>query len=154
VSRRAGSRRREQPSRVGARRIRVRTTLALLCLCAGCLRGSFAPGLLREDWSQPRRDPDPTRNPTEELTGNPWAEEAPAGGTASGRGGPEPTRGERISRAAATVLAMVASGWTPLLVYQGTFEEDPAQRRRHREGAPPPDAVEPADADPDGDAED
>jgi hypothetical protein len=120
----------------------VRVALLALCL-AGCITNRIAPGVLREDWSQPRRDPDPTRNPTEEPTGNPWASESdehinPPSEPVPEPGEDAPTDSRTVDfakRGAATVLAFAVAGWIPLLEYSGTFEEDPEQRDRLKKKA-------------------
>ena len=114
--------------------------LLLAVLVGGCITNRVAPGVLREDWNQPRRDPDPTRNPTEEPTGNPWAseEEARIGPPSTAEepdesNAPSAADGHTVEiakRGAATFLAWAAAGWIPLVEWSGTFEEDPEQRDR------------------------
>ncbi len=117
----------------------VPAALALAAALSGaCVSNRLAPGVLREDWNQPRRDPDPTRNPTAEPTGNPWATETEDRIPPPGEARPapdEPTAQDRrtvdfAKRGAATFLAWAAAGWIPLIEWSGTFEEDPAQRAR------------------------
>lgn len=83
-----------------------------------------APGVLREDWAEPRRDPDPFADPTRVETGNPWADDDDPSTPPT----PTSARREVAERTAATILAVVAGGWTPLLVLSGTFEETPVRR--------------------------
>jgi len=111
--------------------------LLLAVLLSGCLSNRIAPGVLREDWREPRRDPDPTRNPTEQQTGNPWApeEEARVGPPSTSEEEPEeetisPHTVDIAKRGAATFLAWAAAGWIPLVEWSGTFEEDPEQREK------------------------
>lgn len=118
----------------------MRTTLgAIVLLTVGCVTNRVGPGVLREDWNQPRRDPDPTRNPTEEPRGNPWSEEraerVPPPGEepppSEPSGEPDTRTVDLAKRGAATFLAWAAAGWLPLVEWSGTFEEDPHQRRKH-----------------------
>jgi hypothetical protein len=110
---------------------------------AGCVSSHVGPGVLREDWNQPRRDPDPTRNPTEELRGNPWATETeeripPPGEEPAPRAPSEQDRRsiDLAKRGAATFLAWAVAGWIPLLEVSGTFEEDPEQRQKLKRSDP------------------
>lgn len=126
--------------------------LAGVVVAAACVSSRVGPGVLREDWSQPRRDPDPTRNPAEEPRGNPWADEREDRIRGPGEEGAVPTAsappaGDRrgldlAKRGAATFLAWAVAGWLPLLEWSGTFEEDPGQRRRHRAPLRDPDRGE------------
>lgn len=118
--------------------------LLLALALTGCITNRVGPGVLREDWSQPRRDPDPTRNPTEEPSGNPWASKNQERIAPPGEPKPDsaeedaPTDSRTVDlakRGAATILAWAAAGWIPLLEYSGTFEEDPEQRERLKKPA-------------------
>ncbi|MCB9561939.1 MAG: hypothetical protein H6708_16165 [Kofleriaceae bacterium] len=120
----------------------IASTAMAWCAQVGCVshRTGVGVGVLREDWSQPRRDPDPTRDPTREP-GNPWAEDAEArrgpAGSGDDDGTPDPGdddcshRGrDELVRSVAGVAAVLIGGWTPLAEVHGTVEEDPEQRRR------------------------
>jgi hypothetical protein len=119
----------------------------LVLLVSGCITNRIAPGVLREDWREPRRDPDPTANPTEQQTGNPWAseEEARIGPPSTAEEGEEEESSapsaddghtvEIAKRGAATFFAWAAGGWIPLVEWSGTFEEDPEQRDRLKKKA-------------------
>jgi hypothetical protein len=98
----------------------------------GCISSSVGPGVLREDWQEPRRDPDPFRDPNAEITTSPWAEEAEA------ECGPISEREEQAERAAAVFLLAVTGNAIPLLTWYGTFEEDPDQRKKLRAPSPAP----------------
>jgi hypothetical protein len=115
----------------------VRVFLLALAL-GGCITNRVGPGVLREDWNQPRRDPDPTRPPGE-AAGNPWAPEheerinSPNEPPTESTGEDAPTDSRTVDfakRGAATYLAWAAARWRYLLEYSGTFEEDPDQRER------------------------
>jgi hypothetical protein len=98
----------------------------------GCVSSGVGPGVLREDWQEPRRDPDPFRDPNAEITTSPWAEEAEASC------GPISEQEQAAERAAAVFLLAVTGNAIPLLTWYGTFEEDPAQRRKLRGASPAP----------------
>lgn len=101
----------------------IAVTLAL----GGCLSQGVGPGVLNPHWQEPRRDPDPTRDPTAEQTTSPWVPE--------GEGAAADTLAEDLAkRALATAAAVLAAGWLPMLVWYGRFEEDPNARRQHRAG--------------------
>lgn len=98
----------------------------------GCVTNRLGPGVLREDWQEPRRDPDPFRDPNVEITTSPWAEESEASC------GPI-TEGEQDAERAAAVFVLAMTGNAiPLLTWYGTFEEDPDARRKARARAASP----------------
>jgi hypothetical protein len=116
----------------------VRVFLLALAL-TGCITNRVGPGVLREDWNQPRRDPDPTSNPTAAPVGNPWAPEheerinSPNEPETESEEEDAPTDSRTVDfakRGAATYLAWKVARWRTLLEYSGTFEEDPNQRDR------------------------
>ncbi len=116
-----------------------RGALLAVAVAGACVSSGVGPGVLREDWNQPRRDPDPTRNPTEEPSGNPWAVETeariPPPGERPAATSPPGADGRGVDlakRGAATFLAWAVAGWLPIVEWSGRFEEDPAQRERHR----------------------
>lgn len=101
--------------------------VGVTCLCASaCVSSRVGPGVFRQDWFEPSRDPNPMRNPTQEQTANPWAETTPTGAS-------EPTAADEarleVSRAVAVAAAVLAGGWLPVLSWYGTFEENRLQRR-------------------------
>jgi len=98
----------------------------------GCVSSGVGPGVLREDWQEPRRDPDPFRDPNAEITTSPWAEESEAAC------GPITEREEKTERAAAVFLLVATGNAIPLLAWYGTFEEDPHQRERLKGTSPAP----------------
>lgn len=98
----------------------------------GCVKSSLGPGVLRADWQEPRRDPDPFRDPNAEITTSPWAEESEAGS------GPITEREQQVERAAAVFLLVLTGNAIPLLAWYGTFEEVPDQRRKLRGASPAP----------------
>lgn len=93
-------------------------------MLTGCIVSSHVgPGVLNSSWQQPRRDPDPTRDPTKEQTTSPWVPE----GEAAKPG----TQEYEAQRAAATIAAVLAGG-TPLLTWYGTFDENLIAGRKPR----------------------
>jgi hypothetical protein len=109
-----------------------------LCTCVaaatllGCVSSSVGPGVLREDWQEPRRDPDPFRDPNAEITTSPWAEEAEAAC------GPITDDEEEAERYLAVLALALTGNAIPLLAWYGTFEEDPHQRKKLRATSPAP----------------
>lgn len=101
-------------------------------LCAVVLTGCivsqhFGPGVASSSFQVPRRDPDPTRDPTKEVTQAPWMPERP----------PEPgTRRYEVERGLATLAAILA-GALPMLTWYGTFEENKIAPKRARPRPPP-----------------
>jgi len=102
-----------------------------LLVLAGCTSHYIGPGIALGPGWQHSRDPDPTRNPTEQLTENPWAgEHNPAGGRNAG--GYPKTGGDdndpsplKLTRAKLGFLAAWAlTGFQPMLLWTGTFEEN------------------------------
>src|SRR5687767_14478820 len=66
--RRRGAGRRVEPG--------VRTSFALVAvLLSACLTNRIGPGVLRQDWNQRPRDPDPMANPAAQYPDNRWSEE-------------------------------------------------------------------------------
>lgn len=90
-----------------------------LCIIvlAGCISNRLGPGVLRSDWQQPRRDPDPTADFTKEQMTNPWVPEGEAAQAAPG------TARYEATRALATAAAIIA-GAAPALVWYGLFDEN------------------------------
>lgn len=92
---------------------------------AACVTHHFGVGVSRDDWRRRRSDPDPVVDPNREPTGNPWAErDEPGPATVA-----EDATATPAARILAVALATLAGGWTPLLVWRGTFEETPVVAR-------------------------
>lgn len=95
----------------------------------GCIVSQhIGPGVLNSSWQQPRRDPDPTRDPTKEQTTSPWVPESQAAQPG--------TRRYEVERGFATLAAILA-GALPMLTWYGTFEENRLAPRRARPKPPP-----------------
>lgn len=88
---------------------------AVALLLTGCLSQHLGPAVLRPDWDQPRRDPDPTTPLVDDQPINPLVPEADQRAPGSPR-----ARGER----AAATLAAVLAGAIPSIVWWGTFDEN------------------------------
>lgn len=131
----------------------VRTSLAAvlpLLLAAACITTRVGPGVLRKDWNERPRDPDPVANPAAQYPDERWGRER--AGRIPGPGESDPNRREEGEaadeeagpdegdsaavdlgkRSLATALA-AGFGWLPLVELSGTFEEDRATRARHRQ---------------------
>lgn len=103
-----------------------------MIVLTGCIitDSHIGPGVLNSSWQQPRRDPDPTRDPTREQTTSPWVPE----GEAAKPG----TNSYEAQRAAATIAAVLA-GAVPLLTWYGTFDENLIAGKRGGVALPKPD---------------
>ena len=84
--------------------------------CIAVTNGKIRPGLMR-DMSQSSRDPDPTVDPNQELSENPWM---PEGELAAPKPG---SRSELMQIAGATAAAIMA-GAMPMIMFSGTFDEN------------------------------
>ena len=117
---------------------RTLAALAMMLLTGGCLTSRIGPGVLRQDWNQRPRDPDPMRNPAAQEPDNRWTTntppripgpgeaQAPASGETEDVAGDEDSPAVDLARRwAATFLAWSLAGWLPLVEISGTFEEDP-----------------------------
>lgn len=99
--------------------------LCLAVAVAACVTHHFGGGVAREDWHRRRADADPVVDPNREPTGNPWAEHAEPGAARA----TEDWTTTPAARTLAVALAALAGGWTPLLMWHGTFEETPGAAR-------------------------
>jgi hypothetical protein len=102
-----------------------------ILLLAACTTTYVGPGvMISPRWQEPRRDPDPTVDPTKQATENPWQEQQKA----SAQTLPSYT----AEYAIAATLAIVLGGFVPMFIWAGTFEENrlgPTQgkpRRAHK----------------------
>lgn len=112
----------------------VRRTVRALgfIMLVGCTTHYIGPGrVLGPDW-QRSRDPDPTADPTKEITSNPWAPEHEVGQPAA----TPASRQEYAVRGIATVLGFLVGGLVPLLVWSGTFDENRLAPRRGADDEP------------------
>ena len=104
----------------------------LVLALAGCTSRYIGPGIALGPGWQHSRDPDLTRNPTEQLKENPWAgEHSPAGGRSALGGDPssndddDPFVLPNVTRDKLGFLAAWALlGFKPMLLWTGTFEEN------------------------------
>ncbi len=117
------------PSR--ARRVGPSVRVLGLCLAvtvAACVTHHFGAGVARDDWRRRRVDADPVADPNREPTGNPWAEHDEHGEHGAAPAADDWTA-TPAARTVAVALAALAGGWTPLLMWHGTFEETPGVAR-------------------------
>jgi hypothetical protein len=86
-----------------------------LGLSACIVSSHLGPGVLRSDWQEPRRDPDPTADFTKEQTTSPWVPETQAvtPGTASYQ-----------AQRGLAILAAIVAGAVPMIAWYGTFDEN------------------------------
>ena len=93
--------------------------------------GSIGAGTRRPDFGNVR-NPDPMADPNRQVTENMWSPN-PEKGKAQHRGRRgRMTRGQRIGGLIGAAMAYAVAGWTPLVQYQGEFEEDPHQAKQYR----------------------
>lgn len=93
-------------------------------LLAGCFVSSHVGvGVMNTGMGQPRRDPDPRRDPNAEQATSPWVPESEAA-----RPG---TRRYELERGLATIAAVLA-GAAPMLTWYGTFDENLLAPKRAR----------------------
>lgn len=134
----------DNPGQRGAVHGGVRALLVAAIVCAGgCLTTRVGPGVLRQDWNQRPRNPDPLANPATVYRDDRWSDEKPerirGPGEESPDGEAEPGADEDSAtadlakRTVATFLASGIAGWLPLVEASGSFEEDPATRRAHQQ---------------------
>lgn len=97
----------------------MRSLVLLLAsvLGAGCTfkQGKLRPGFFVNPTSS--RDPDPTRNFTEQQEHNPWISDAE-------RAPPPPGSKNELLQTAAATLAVIAAGAMPSLIWTSTFDEN------------------------------